>query len=184
MTKTLFNLLWTFTKIGSVSFGGGYAMLPLLERELIDKRSWVTKEQILDYYAIGQSTPGIIAVNVSTFIGWQRAGWVGALAATLGFVLPSLVIITILAGVLTWSGDVPTVQHALAGVRVAVAALVLSTVIKFYTGAVKNKRGLGIFALTLGLSFFLGLSPFLLVLGGGFFGLILFSGPAGEEGKK
>ena len=96
MWKKLLNLYWIFVKMGAVCFGGGYAMLPILERELVLKRGWVTKEEIIDYYALGQCTPGVIAVNTSTFVGNKLAGNFGGIIATLGFITPSIVIITII----------------------------------------------------------------------------------------
>ena len=98
--KELLSMFWVFARMGAVTFGGGYAMLPIIQREIVEKRKWATEEEVMDYYAIGQCTPGIIAVNTSTFIGYKRAGVLGGIFATLGFVAPSLVIITIIAACL------------------------------------------------------------------------------------
>jgi chromate transporter len=99
--KDLLNLYWTFVKIGCVTFGGGYAMLPILQREIVENKGWATEEELTDYFAIGQCTPGVIAVNTATFIGRKRFGVAGGIFATLGVVFPSIVIISLLAGVIT-----------------------------------------------------------------------------------
>lgn len=140
----LIELFFVFFKIGAVTFGGGYAMLPMLERELAEKRSWTTKETMLDYYAIGQSTPGIIAVNVATFIGFNKAGVIGALVATTGIVTPSIIIITVIARFISNFSQIPWVQKALAGINVAVAALLTKSVWDFSRKAVKNLWGLAL----------------------------------------
>ena len=138
----LMELFLVFFKIGAVTFGGGYAMLPMLERELAEKRSWTTKETMLDYYAIGQSTPGIIAVNVATFIGFNKAGVIGALVSTAGIVTPSIIIITIIARFIGNFSQIQWVQKSLAGINVAVAALLTKSVWDFSRKAVKNPWGL------------------------------------------
>ena len=127
--KVYFTLFGLFFKMGAVTFGGGYAMLPILERELVDNRDWVTKDELLDYYAIGQSTPGIIAVNVATFVGYKRRGVSGAIAATAGIVSPSLIIIMILATFISNFAEITWVQKALKGINVVVGALLVQSVI-------------------------------------------------------
>ena len=124
------NLFLTFAKIGVCTFGGGYAMLPILDRELVDNRGWATPEQLADYYAIGQCTPGIIAVNTATFVGGAQAGFTGGVAATLGVVFPSVVIITLLAAFLSGFAHLPVVAHAFGGIRAGVVALILSAVLR------------------------------------------------------
>lgn len=179
--KDYLDLLWAFCKMGAVTFGGGYALLPIIQRELVDRRSWVSMEEILDYFAIGQCTPGIIAVNVSTFVGYKRKGAPGAVVATLGFVLPSLVIITAIAGLLSTFADNPWTQKAFAGIRVAVGALIADAVFTLYKGAVKNLPGLVICILAFGLSAAFRASPVLIILAAGAAGLLLFKPKA--EGK-
>lgn len=127
----LFELFAVFFKIGAVTFGGGLAMLPILESELADKRSWVTKETLLDYFAIGQMTPGIIAVNVATFIGYTQADVLGGTIATLGVVTPSLIIISVIASFLENFAQIVWVQKALMGINIAVAALLCKVVVTF-----------------------------------------------------
>ncbi len=127
--KELLKLFLIFAKIGSFTFGGGYAMLPMIQREIVDKNGYATEQEVLDYYAIGQLTPGVIAVNVATFIGMKRKGLIGAAFATLGVVFPSIVIITVIALVLRNFMDITWVQYAFSGIRVAVIALIVKTVI-------------------------------------------------------
>lgn len=134
----LLDLYYTFAKIGTFTIGGGLAMMPMMERELINKKGWITEEDLLDYYAIGQSTPGIVAVNVSTFVGFRQFGIIGGIVATLGMVTPSLVIITILAGLIQSISDYPYVQKALNGINVAVAALLTNVIYKFAKKTIKN----------------------------------------------
>jgi len=128
--KELFDLFFTFMKIGAVSFGGGYAMLPVLTREFCDKRGWVTDTELNDYFAIGQVTPGIIAVNVATFIGNKRKGIVGGIVATIGLVIVPVFIITLIAALLTNFAELEIVKHAFAGIRVCVCVLMLSAILR------------------------------------------------------
>ena len=118
--RELWELYRSFFTIGALTFGGGYAMLPMLERELVEKHHWVTQEEILNYFAIGQCTPGIIAVNTATFVGYKRRKVVGGIVTTLGVISPSLIIITVIAALLSNFMDILWVQHAFAGIRVAV----------------------------------------------------------------
>lgn len=127
--KMLWDLYWVFFRIGGLTFGGGLTMLPMLKYELSEKKQWVTEDELLDYYAIGQCTPGIIAVNTSTFVGFKKKGIPGAICATLGMVSPSVLIITILALFLERYMDHPIVAHALMGIKVVVCALLLNTMI-------------------------------------------------------
>ena len=136
--KQFFELYFAFVKIGAFTFGGGLAMMPIMQRELIEKRGWVTEEELIDYFAIGQSTPGIIAVNVSTFVGYKRLGWFGGIIGTLGVVTPSWVIIMLLAGAISSVDKYPLAQKALKGINVAVAALLTSVIVKFSKKTIKN----------------------------------------------
>ena len=130
--SAVIELFFAFFKIGAVTFGGGLAMLPILEQELVEKRGWVTKERLLDYFAIGQSTPGIIAVNVATFIGYTRAGVLGGCLATLGVIMPSLIINSIIAFFLSGFNDIEWVKKALSGINIGVSALLCKAVWKFH----------------------------------------------------
>ena len=158
------ELVWSFFKIGILTFGGGYAMLPMLQREIVEKKGWATEEELLNYYAIGQCTPGVIAVNTATFVGAKRKGVPGGFLATLGIVLPSLIIITVIAAVLTNFADIPAVQHALAGIRVAVVVLVGFSVWKLIRAGVKDGFGWCLFLLVFLASAMLGVSPVAAVL--------------------
>lgn len=136
--KQFLELYFAFVKIGAFTFGGGLAMMPIMQRELIEKRGWVTEDELIDYFAIGQSTPGIIAVNVATFIGYKKLGWLGGIIGTLGVVTPSWVIIMLLAGAISSVDQYPLAQKALKGINVAVAALLTSVIVKFSKKTIKN----------------------------------------------
>ena len=136
--KLLWDLYRAFFTIGGLTFGGGYAMLPMLEREIVNKHKWSTNEELLNYFAIGQCTPGIIAVNTATFVGYKAAGVPGGILATLGVVSPSLVIIMVIAAVLQHFMEIVWVQNAFAGIRVAVCALIVSSVIKLAKSNLKK----------------------------------------------
>lgn len=163
MNKYL-DLFLTFARIGGLTFGGGYAMLPMLQKEVVEKRGWSTEEELMDYYAIGQCTPGIIAVNTATFVGQNTAGTLGGIAATLGVVFPSLIIITLIAAFLQNFAELPLVQNAFAGIRVCVCVLVFNAVLKLWKKSVVDKKTLVIFlAVTLG-SFFFDVPPTVFVI--------------------
>ena len=164
MMKKLVTLFLTFAKVGVMTFGGGYAMLPILQREVVEKKGWVTEEELADYFAIGQCTPGVIAVNTATFVGQKLAGVAGGIVATLGVVFPSLLIIVALAGVITSFSHLTWVQHAFAGIRVCVCVLILNAVLKLLKKSVVDKRTAVIFALVLLGSMLLSVSPVWFVL--------------------
>ena len=172
--KELFELFMIFFKMGSFTFGGGYAMLPIIQEEIVNKRNWATDEEILDYYAIGQSTPGIIAVNTATFIGYNRRGLIGGIVATLGIVSPSIVIITIIAIFFKNFQDYVLVQHALGGIRVVVAALILNAVIKMYKDSVKDWVGIVLFIVSFLLLVFLDITPIVVIIISAVIGIIRF----------
>lgn len=177
--KELWNLFWLFAQIGACTFGGGYAMLPLLQRELVEKRNWVTEEELMDYYAIGQCTPGIIAINTATFIGYKRKKLIGGITATLGFVLPSIVIITLIAAFMQNFASLHLVSSAFSGIRICVCALILDAVIRLYKKAVADRVSIGIFLAVLILSIFTKTPPAMIVVGAGAFGYLW----AGKGGK-
>ncbi len=137
----IWKLFTAFMRVGAFTFGGGYAMLPMLERECVEKTGWVTHDALLDYFAIGQCTPGVIAVNTATFVGKKQRGFWGALAATAGVVLPSFLIITLLTALLSNFAEVTWVRYALRGIRVAVGVLILNTVIKLVREKIKDAAG-------------------------------------------
>lgn len=136
--QSLKDLFLLFFKIGLFTFGGGYAMLPLLKDELVAKRRLLSEEELLDMYAIGQCTPGIIAINVATFIGYRQARLKGAVAATLGMVFPSLLIITLIAMVLKQYMYNRYVTYAFAGIRIGVVALIASVLVDLWRKNIRN----------------------------------------------
>jgi chromate transporter len=171
--KELWSLFWTFAKIGVMTFGGGMAMLPILQREVVDHKHWATEEELVDYYAIGQCTPGIIAVNTATFIGQKRRGVIGGIVATLGVVFPSLVIISVLAGLITNFSHLRWVQNAFAGIQVCVCVLIFNAVVKLMKKSVVDKRTAGIFMLVLAGGVLLNISPVWFVLAAALAGILL-----------
>jgi len=194
------DLFLTFAKVGVCTFGGGYAMLPILQREVVEKKGWATDEELTDYFAVGQCTPGIIAVNTATFIGYKYKGVTGGVLATLGVVFPSLIIITAIAAFLSNFADLPVVRHALAGINAAVVALIASSVVKLGKTTLKNGAAIAIFLCVLALAFFgnaagfgtetplgraLGMltSPAVLIVLAGVTGLLLYGRKKGGEGK-
>ena len=171
--KLLFEMFLTFAKVGVMTFGGGYAMLPILQREVVENKGWSTEEELMDYFAIGQCTPGVIAVNTATFIGQKYKGFWGAIFATLGVVFPSLIIISLLAGVIEAFSHLVWVQNAFGGIRVCVCVLITNAVVKLFKKAVVDLPTLLVFlAVAIG-SVLLDLSPVIFVVAAAFVGIIL-----------
>ncbi len=150
--KDLLELYWAYLKIGCVNFGGGYAMLPLLERELVNKRGWTTMEEHRDYFAIGQCPPGLIALNVSTFIGQKRKGAAGAVAAMLGFLTAPIAIILVIAAFMRNFAELEVVQHAFAGIRVCVCVLILQAILRLWKSSVVDVFSFVLYAVIFALS--------------------------------
>lgn len=171
--KNLFNLYFSFAKIGTFTIGGGLAMMPMMQSELIEKRKWITDEELIDYYAVGQSTPGIVAVNVATFVGYKQMGIIGGIFATLGMVTPSLVIIMILASLINSINDFPIIQKALKGINVAVAALLTSTIINFMKKTIKKFTNAIFMMISFLLVFVLKLPSFWIILFALLIGVVL-----------
>ncbi len=157
--KELLELYWTFVRIGLVTFGGGYAMLPILERELVDKRHWTTMDELRDYFSIGQCTPGIIAMNVSTFIGEKKNGVKGAVAASLGFLTGPVILILLIAMFISNFAHLEAVQHAFAGIRVCVCVLILQAVLRLWKSSVVDPVALVIYIVVFALHAFSGVLP-------------------------
>ena len=153
-----------FARIGGFTFGGGYAMLPMLQKEVVERYGWASEQELMDYFAVGQCTPGVIAVNVATFIGYKRRGIIGAAVTTLGVIAPSIVIITIIAALISSFIGNEYVAHALAGIRAVVCVLILKAVLKFFKNGVKDALGVCIFIAALALSVFIDLSPIIIVV--------------------
>ncbi len=182
--KQLLQLYGIFFKMGSFTFGGGYAMLPMIQEEIVNKRGWATDEEILDYYAIGQSTPGIIAVNTATFIGYNQKGILGGIFATLGIVSPSIIIITIIASFFKGFQEIVAVQHALAGVRVVVAALILNTVLKMYKDSVKDWVSMTLFLFSFLILIFFNITPIFVIIISAIIGIARFNHQSKKENTK
>lgn len=170
--KDLWILFCSFARIGLFTFGGGYAMLPMLQKEIVEKLGWATEEEIMDYFAVGQCTPGVIAVNTATFIGYKHKGILGGIFATLGVIFPSIIIITAIASILNNFSDFPIVQHAFAGIRIIVVGLVLDVVVKMYQSAVTNWLGILIFLITLIFGLYIDLSPLFFIVAAAIAGII------------
>lgn len=171
--KELWKMFFAFARIGGLTFGGGYAMLPMLQKEVVEKNHWATEEELMDYYAIGQCTPGIIAVNTATFVGQKYRGTPGAIFCTLGVVFPSLIIITVIAAFISNFAHLPLVQNAFGGIRACVCVLIFNAVTKLWKKSVKDR-----FALVIFLAVFLGsvlmdVSPVIFVLLAGIAGVII-----------
>ena len=171
--KDLFTIYFAFFKVGAFTFGGGLAMMPMLQKELIEKKQWLTEEELIDYYAVGQSTPGIIAVKVATFVGYKRSGILGGIFGTLGIISPSLIIIMILANLINSISDYPIVQKALTGINVAVAALLTSVIINFAKKTIKNVWNAIFMLISFLLIFALKVPSFIVILFGLATGIIL-----------
>jgi chromate transporter len=170
----LLDLFCTFFRVGAFTFGGGYAMLPMLQRELVEKKKWVTEEEILDYFAIGQCTPGVIAVNTATFVGCRKAKVPGGIMATLGVIAPSVIIITIIAAVLSNFAEIPAVRNAFAGIRVAVCVLIINSVVKLLKKSVVDKLTAAVFILVaLCAIIFRSVSPVVFILAAGILGILI-----------
>ncbi|MBQ0110353.1 MAG: chromate transporter [Oscillospiraceae bacterium] len=176
----LLKLYIAFFKIGLMTFDGGYAMLPFLQKELVDKRGWTDKEELLNVYAVGQCTPGVIAVNTSTYIGYKREKVWGGIFATAGMVTPSIIIITLVALLLNQIASYPIVQHAFNGIQVAVVVLIINAVIKLFKSAVTDIYTVIIFAVCAVCCYFLGVNP-LFILAAGAIGILLRGRKADEK---
>ena len=181
MLTDCIKLFFLFSKIGLFSIGGGYVMLPMMRRELVEKRGWLSDQELLDYYALSQAVPGIIATNTSTFVGFKRAGFAGAFSATAGMIFPSLVVIIAIAVFFTSMQENVLVQKAFTGIRIAVAALLVITVKDLYQKSVNSILS-GILVFTaFALIVFAGISPVPVILAGVICALI---GTKSIGGKK
>ena len=171
--KLIWELFITFARIGGFTFGGGYAMLPMLQKELVEKHHWTTEEDLMDFYAIAQCTPGVIAVNTATLVGYRIKGLIGSVAATIGVVFPSFVIIALIAAVLNNFAELAIVKNAFVGIRACVCALILDSVIKLGKKAIVDKITLAIAIIVFVIMCFFNLSPIILVVLAGVTGLLL-----------
>ena len=167
------TLFLTFFKIGAFTFGGGYAMLPLIQREIVEKRKWITNDDILEVVTIAESTPGPIAVNSATFVGYRTGGFSGALLATLGVVLPSFAVILAISFVLREFESLKAVQYAFSGIRAGVLALVLKALWSMYKQSPKNAVSYALMAIAFVLVAFLGADVLPVIIGCAAVGLIV-----------
>ena len=179
--KMLLDMFITFAKVGVMTFGGGYAMLPILQREVVDNKGWATEEELMDYFAIGQCTPGVIAVNTATFIGQKNKGISGGIVATLGVVFPSIIIISLLAGVIEAFSHIVWVKNAFGGIRICVCVLILNAVVKLSKKAIVNLPTFLIFVIVALGSCFTDLSPIVFVALSAFTGIVLKALGGGKE---
>lgn len=193
--KKLWDMFLTFARIGGLTFGGGYAMLPMLQREVVEKQGWATEEELADYYAIGQCTPGIIAVNTATFVGYRQAGIIGGIFATLGVIFPSVVIITVIAAFLTNFAELKVIQYAFEGIRFCVCVLIFNAVQKLWKKSVIDQPTMAIFllvflisaGLAVGQSFYpelFSVSPIVYVIAAGVAGVVLHGGNGRKEAGR
>ena len=180
----MLDMFLTFSKVGVMTFGGGYAMLPILQREVVEKKHWATEEELMDYYAISQCTPGVIAVNTATFIGKKYKGNLGGVIATLGVVFPSILIILLIASLISNFSHLAWVQNAFAGIRVCVCILIINAVISLWKKALVDIWTVLIFAVIFGCSVFLNLSPIIYVVAAGVLGILLQLKKIRAAGKK
>ncbi len=180
---SLSQLFISGTKVGALTFGGGYAMLPILQREVVDGRKWNTEEEILDYYSLAQCLPGIIMANTMVFVGQKQRGRLGGIITALGAVTPSVIIITIIATLLTAFADMPIVQNAFSGIRVCVCVLIFNSILKLWKSSVIDKVTLVLF-IAVGLcSFFFDISPILFVVAAAVIGIVFTVMGAGATKK-
>lgn len=175
------QLYTTFFRIGILTFGGGLTMLPLLKYELVESKKWITEEKLLDCYAIGQCTPGIIAVNTATYVGYLKRGVFGGIIATLGMVSPSVIIITVVAMFLQNFMEVAIIQHALMGIRGAVCALMLNTVVSLAKKSLISKINIAICAVALILALFTSIPTIALIIAAGITGVIVEKVKGGKQ---
>lgn len=171
--KELLELFLAFARIGGLTFGGGYAMLPMLQREVVENKGWATEAELMDYYAVGQCIPGVIAANTAVFVGNKVKGLAGAIAASFGVVSPSLVIIIAIAAFIQSFSELEIVQNAFAGIRIGVCVLILTAVIKLFKKAIIDKFTFALFAITFALAIFVDISPIIFVIVAAVAGMIV-----------
>ena len=182
--KILFELFWSFFKIGAVTFGGGISMLPIIDRELCQKKGWVSQDELIDYYAISQATPGIIAVNVATFCGHKLKGSLGAAVSTLAVVIPSIIIISLLASCINTVEQIPVIKKALMGINIAVAANLSYSIIKLSGKTVASFFSFLLFALAFVLVYFFKVNVVLVIFSSAFLGVAIhLAAKKKDEGK-
>ncbi|MDR0905410.1 MAG: chromate transporter [Oscillospiraceae bacterium] len=184
--RELIRLFLVFAKVGVMTIGGGYAMLPILMRELVEKRGWLDEVEFADMTAIGQCTPGIIAVNMATYVGYKRVKTLGGIITTLGVITPSVLIVSVIAAVLRGYTELPVVRHAFAGIRISVCALIVKTVVSLWKTSVKSKYAIMLVLVVFAASVLLDVSPTFLVIGSALVSILtgLYKSRAKKGGAK
>jgi chromate transporter len=172
--KLLIEIFITFFKIGSFTFGGGYAMIPLIEKEVVENKKWVTPEEVVDVFAVAQSMPGAIAINSSTFIGYKISGKKGAIVATLGVILPSFLIITLIAIFFSKFQNAPAVEAVFSGIRPAIVGLISFAAVKVSKTSIVDRTGLILALLSIFLVVIFDVQPIFIILGGAAIGLAIY----------
>jgi len=167
------KLLLSFAYIGAFTFGGGYSMLPMFQRELIDKNKWLTLEELTDIFSISQCLPGIIAANTAIFVGYKQKGILGGIVSALGVALPSIIVILVIASFLTNFVDIPIVQKAFTGLRVCVSVLIINAVLKLRKNSIVDLTAAAIFLAVFLLAVFKLLPVAVLVAAAGVFGIAI-----------
>jgi chromate transporter len=173
-SKILLELFNCFFKIGAFTFGGGYAMIPLIEREVVDNKKWIERKEIVDVFALAQSLPGAIAINTSTFIGYKILGKVGAIVSTIGIILPSLIIITLIAMFFSVVRGNPVFEEIFDGISPAIVALILVAGIKIVKQSVKDKIGIIILLCTIVFITFFNMQAIFAIIGGALVGISIY----------
>ena len=171
--RKLLKLFLTFARIGAFTFGGGYSMIPMFTRDIVEKNCWISEAELMDFISVGQCLPGIFAVNTSLFVGHKQAGKAGGIAAALGMIFPSILIILLIAAFITQLSDIPAVQNAFAGIRVCVCVLIINAVLKLFKNAVIDKPTLIIYIVVIAISLFTSFPVALIVIAAGTAGIII-----------
>lgn len=169
--KLSFTLLLVFMKISVMTFGGGYSMIPFIEREIVDKRNWLTKEELIDVIAISESTPGPIGICCATFVGYQTCGFSGALLATLGAIIPSFVIIYLISIFLNYFSEIVFIKYLFFGIRAGVLSLLFKAIFTMYNASPKHIIAYIIMALSFFLVVFFSCNVLYILIGAALIGL-------------
>ncbi|MRH43304.1 chromate transporter [Aquibacillus halophilus] len=170
--KFILQIFLSFLKIGPATFGGGYAMIPMIEREVVDKKKWIRNKDVTEIFAIAESVPGAIAINSATFIGYRLAGVRGAVAAMVGVLLPTFIIVVILSMLFLIVKDNPHIESAFIAIRATIVALIVYAAYKIGMTAVYDKTTLGIATVTTAILFFLHVHPVVVIISGIFTGMV------------
>jgi chromate transporter len=172
--QILLELFLCFFKIGAFTFGGGFAMIPLIEREIVDNKKWINKKEVIDVFAVAQSLPGAIAINTSTFIGYKILGRLGAVISTIGVILPSVIIITLIAMFFSMVRGNPIFEQIFDGISPAIVALILVAGIKIAKQSIKDKTGIVILLCTVTFIVFFNMQAIFAIIGGALVGILIY----------